>query len=114
MVHSAVPIISAPPSQAVGLSCSPTRPSALRSKAAPLVARASNLSVSFVACEFRTEYLTGGCADAVRAALDREGEETLEQALERGATLAPFATLTADWDTPLPCTDTLTLETAEQ
>lgn len=78
------------------------------------VARAANLAVSFVACEFRTEYLTGGCADATRATLDREGEETLEQALERGATLAPFATLTADWDTPLPCSDTLTLETAEQ
>lgn len=97
--------------QTLGLEIDPLEPYRIR----PFpVARGKGLSVSFVASEFRSVFLITGLPDATRATLDREGEETLAEALARAATLTPLSTLTADWDTPLPCTDTLNLETAEE
>lgn len=99
--------------QTLGLEIDPLAP--WRTQPFPL-ARAANLSVSLIACEVRTEYLVPGLSDATRATLDRQEGETLADALERLSTLAPLRTLTADWDTPLPCADTLTFipETAEE
>lgn len=79
------------------------------------VARPGGVPVSIVACEFRTTYLAIGAPDASAATLPADLDPALGviAAMGRAAGLTDFAGIDADWQTPLPAADTLTLETAE-